>query len=96
MAQAKNFFSIKFGYTTSYIVYPLALYHSCTFYLRHRDLPFDMASINGTVHPRPELWTPSKIDFTAKDAKSDDQTINYLNTNYSTTGFIIEFQRLVH
>ena len=90
MAQAKKNFLYEIR------LYPLALYHSCTFYLRHRDLPFDMASINGTVHPRPELWTPSKIDFTAKDAKSDDQTINYLNTNYSTTGFIIEFQRLVH
>ena len=54
-----------------------------------------MVNITGTVYPRPELWTPSKIHFTAEDAKSDMQTINYLKAKYSTTGFIITFERLV-
>ena len=76
----------------NYTIFP----HSCTFYLRHRDLPFDVANITGTVHPRPELWTPSKINFTVKDAMLDVQTINYLKAQYSTTGFIIKFERFVY
>ena len=73
-------------------IFPL----SCTFYLRHRDLPSNRVNITGTVYPRPELWTPSKIHFTPEDAKSDMQTIHYLTAKYSTTGFIITFERLVY
>ena len=65
----------------------------CEFYLRHRHLPQNELMMVGTIHTRPELQTPSEFSMTYLAFEEKFAIWPPTNTNYSITGFTIEFDR---
>ena len=61
--------------------------------IRHRDLSSDLVKLNGIINTRPDLQTPSEFYLNYGTLTEITTLEPTTQTNYSITGFTIEFQR---